>query len=169
MLLLWKYTASHPSPIMVLYNCVNHRGGIFSALFIVHAQCHVPRRWQESFCWMNTWMGGHSVKRTSPSSALCWSIHLKEGLSLCMCLWKTIFWCPTLHQVGASALSSSLPLCAVAKVSHLPHFFGWMGMRVPRLWERWVRKRSHSGSNSVRATVSPFGWTFSLSLYTLRC
>lgn len=57
-------------------------------------------------------------------------------------------------------------LCSVRTQGVLAHLlFGWMGMRVPRGWERWVRKKSHSESKPVRATVLPFGWTFSFSAY----
>lgn len=114
---------------MVPYNCITHRAGVISALFSDHAQCHIPRRCQVNFCRVNKLMGGHSMRGTSPSSALFWPLHVKDGLSLCMCLRKTIFWLPTWSPNGS--LSHFLFLLCRARVSQLLYFLGGWAWEFP--------------------------------------
>lgn len=156
---------------MVLYNWVTRRAEILSALFIVHAQCvmYLDDGKSVSVEWMNEW-GGHRVRRTSFTIINTLLTHSFKR-------WFELVYVPLESYFLIAYLITKWEL---QPFLFSPHFvqmqscpsspFFWVdGHESSQLFERWVRKKTHSESNSVRATVLPFGWTFSLSLYTLRC
>lgn len=86
--------------------------------------------------WMNEW-GGHRVRRTSFTIINTLLTHsFKRWFELVYVPLESYFliaYLITKWELQPFLFSPTLCRCRVVQ---LPHFFGWMGMRVPRLFER---------------------------------